>query len=109
MTALAYSLSSKTSIELENNAVESIAVDGTPRYVDFGGEDWYTLKCEVEGLSPVERDDIVSFINSNRTSDIDVTINGTIYRGKIIPTTKVRIQQRDYLSTINFSMRARTI
>lgn len=109
MPALTYELSSKTNIKTLSNISESLAQNNTPRYINYGGDDWYQVDCVIEALTPSERDALIAFLQLYKTQDIDIDINGSTLRGKQIPRYSVTARSQDYLSTVTFSLRCKYI
>lgn len=109
MATLAYTLSEKTTLEVISQVRQSTAVDGTLRFLDLGATPWSRIMCVVEVLSDSERDLLMSFLDTNKTREIDVDINGTTYRGRIIPGESPRWTRASGLNTVTFGLQARAV
>ena len=104
MAAFPNELSNGTTLERVSLVRPSRAVDGTMRYIDMGAATKYQIDAVVEGLTAVERDTLVDWLDTNETSDIDVTINSTTYRGQLVYDTPVKWTAEDVYFTVEFSL-----
>lgn len=109
MAALPYTLSEGTTLERMPSVRSGQAVDGTLRYVDLGATPWYRINCMVEALDDTDRDGLMAFLLTNKTAEIDVTINSVVYRGRLLPEANVRWQKSQGRSTVSFTLQARAV
>lgn len=109
MATLTYTLSEKTTVERLSPIRTSIATDGTMRYIDTGSDTWSRVACVVEGLTDTERDALMSFLDTNQTTEIDVVINSVTYRGRIIPISAPKWSRSGGLNTVSWALSAKAI
>jgi hypothetical protein len=109
VAALPFDLSEKTVIEPVSAVRSSTATDGTLRYQDFSSIAWRRIGCAVEALSDNDRDTLLAFLETNKTSEIDVSINGLTFRGRIIPAEPVKATKSSGRSTVTFGLKAKSV
>lgn len=109
MASLPFDLSGSTSVTRQSGVIASMAVDGTQRYLDLGTVTWYRINCGVDALSATQRDTLIAFLDTNETSEIDVGINGTTYRGRLIPDAGVSWSFNRGLYNVTFAIQARPV
>lgn len=104
MAAFPNTLSSESNLVRKSAVRFSRAVDGTPRYIDLGAATYYQLNGVVEGLSESARDTLITWFDTNETSEIDFTINGTTYRGRLMPDEDIQWEAEDpVVFTVTFA------
>lgn len=80
------------------NALSGVEVDytedGTPRQRIMFTDKWEDAQIEYNGLTNANINSLKYFVTNNRTSDIEFTIAGNTYTGKI--TGALSISNNDY-------------
>lgn len=109
MATLPFDLSSKTSLQRRPATRTAIAVDGTLRQTNFSTTLYSRIDAVVESLDADDRDTLMAFLATNVTSEIDVTINGTTYRGRLMEDAAGTWRKTSGRYEVSFALWARAL
>ncbi|MEM1189947.1 MAG: hypothetical protein AAGI72_15550 [Pseudomonadota bacterium] len=109
MPALPFELGSKTIVERSSQVRFDEAVDGTLRTIDRGATTYRQISCVVEALDDTDAESLEVFLDTNETMDIDVTVNGVSYRGRLLPSVPVAVRVIQARREVSFALWARRL
>jgi len=78
-----YPLSEETSFDIGLGGDVDIMDDGTPRYRMFSSDTFATLSCVFKPMDSTVSASFYTYLISVRSTELDITHNGTTYRGYI--------------------------
>lgn len=109
MATLPFDLSSKTGFQRRPAFRTSVATDGTLRQLNFSSTLYSRIDAVVESLDATDRDTLMAFLETNLNSEIDVTINGTTYRGLLMEDSAGKWRKVSGRYEVMFALWARAL
>ena len=101
-----YTFSTGSSVSRISNLRQSIADDGSARYLDLGATVHYSVGASVEGLTEAERDALTDWLDTNEAQEIDLDFGTVTYRGRLDPNQDISWTPNAGLFNVDFTIRA---